>query len=157
MKFEFVTNPSYRIFLALKDKKLFDELEDRIKRKSFNFQPYLGLAQLTSDVNFVATVEASEVSATEKVEIISALSMNRCKGENIEINPDFKYSSAIMPVEMIIDTEDTTVTPSPDGGLPKNRKTTEYAEVIYETTGKPITITVDSYIKVEGYGNILFL
>ncbi len=157
VRFEFVAEPRYRIFFAHTDPLLFEELQDRITRKDFTFQPYLGLAQLTSDVTFVNCVEASETPSSGPVEIISAINLNICPGRNIEINPDHKYSSAIMPMEMVIDLEDTTVKPVTEGSLPKNRKTTEYAEVIYEVTGQPVKAKVESYINVPDHGNILFL
>ncbi len=158
VRFEFVADPAYRVFLAHSDTEIFNSLKERIEKKDYTFQPYLGLAQLTSDVTFVDLVDAvNESSNGTPVDVISAVNLDQCTGKKVVIDPDLKYSSAIMPMEMVIDREDTTVKPPVDGSLPKNRKTTEYAEVIYETSGLPVKVIVDSFINVPGYGNILFL
>lgn len=158
VRFEFVADPAYRVFLTHTDAELFNGLKERIEKKDYTFQPYLGLAQLTSDVKFVDFVEGSlQNTGGEPVDIISAVNLEACTGKKIEIDPDLKYTSAIMPMEMVIDKDDPTVKPPADGSLPKNRKTTEYAEVIYETSGLPVKVMVNSFINVPGYGNILFL
>lgn len=158
VRFEFVADPAYRVFLTHTDAGIFNGLKERIEKKDYTFQPYLGLAQLTSDVTFVDLVDAFEESSNgTPVDVISAINLDHCCGKKVVIDPDLKYSSAIMPMEMVIDREDTTVKPPADGSLPKNRKTTEYAEVIYETSGSPVKAMVDSFINVPGYGNILFL
>lgn len=158
VRFEFVADPAYRVFFTQSDPALLANLKERIERKDFTFQPYLGLAQMTSDVTFVDFIDASDVkSSGEPVDIISAVNLGLCTGKKIEIDPELKYTSAIMPMEMVIDKDDTTVKPAAVGVLPKNRKTTEYAEVIYEASGKPVRVMVESFINVPGYGNILFL
>jgi len=158
VRFEFVADPAYRVFLTHSDAEIFNGLKERIEKKDYTFQPYLGLAQLTSDVTFVDLVDAvNESSNGTPVDVISAVNLDQCTGQKVVIDPDLKYSSAIMPMEMVIDREDTTVKAPAEGSLPKNRKTTEYAEVIYETSGLPVKVLVDSFINVPGYGNILFL
>lgn len=158
VRFEFVANPAYRVFFSHSDPELLNSLKERIEKKNFTFQPYLGLAQLTSDVTFAGLVDATlERSGSNPIDVISAVNLSLCSGKKIEIDPDLKYTSAIMPMEMVIDSDDPTVKPPADGSLPKNRKTTEYSEVIYETCGLPVKVMVDSFINVPGYGNILFL
>ena len=157
VRFEFVVNPSYRIFFGHTDENLYSDLKKRIKGKDFFFQPYLGLSQLTADVNYVDSVDSVSEDATGPVEIITAVNLKSCTGSKIEIDPDLKYSSSIMPMEISLDLTDPLNRKNTSSALPKNRKTNEYAEVIYEVTGKPVKVFVNSYNKVPGYGNILFL
>lgn len=157
VKFEFVAQPCYRVFFTHTDPSIYDDIKSRIQTKRFFFQPYLGLAQLTADLVYIDEVESEEKISGGFVEIISAVNLKKCTGNKIEIDPDLKYSSAIMPIEMSLDHLDPLNAKKGNTGLPKNRKTDEYAEVVFEVSGKPVKVETDTYLEVEKYGNILFL
>ncbi len=157
VKFEFVAQPGYRVFFTHEDQSIYNDIKSRIQEKRFFFQPYLGLAQLTADLVYVDEVESEEKKSSGFVEIISAVNLKKCTGAKIEIDPDLKYSSAIMPIEMSLDLLDPLNAKMGKTGLPKNRKTDEYAEVVFEVSGKPVKVETESYHKFENYGNILFL
>ncbi|GAB1442354.1 type I-B CRISPR-associated protein Cas5b [Ignavibacteriales bacterium] len=157
VKFEFVAQPHYRVFFTHTDASIYDDIKSRIQEKRFFFQPYLGLAQLTADLVYVDEVESHEKKSSGFVEIISAVNLKKCTGTKIEIDPDLKYSSAIMPIEMSLDLLDPLNAKMGKTVLPKNRKTDEYAEVVFEVSGRPVKVETETYHELENYGNILFL
>jgi len=142
IEFELLKNPSFRIFIAIQDKKLFDDLVIRIKENRTHFTPYLGLSQFTASLRFVDVLEANLSTMDDFQEVVTAVNLRNIEGNNaidFDYTEDFKYTSDTMPVQMQSD-----------------RVVTEYSEVIIETNGNPIKIK-STQIYTTDYGNILFL
>jgi CRISPR-associated protein Cas5h len=142
IEFELLKNPSFRIFIAIQDKKMFDDLVIRIKENRTHFTPYLGLSQFTASLRFVDVLEANLSTVNDFQEVVTAVNLRNIEENNaidFDYAEDFKYTSDTMPVQMKSD-----------------RVVTEYSEVIIETNGNPIKIK-SNQIYTTDYGNILFL
>lgn len=143
IEFELLKDARYRIYLSMKDILKFDELTERIKTKRFHFSPYLGLAQFTATIDFVErTTGKVKESVNNYIEIITAINMSILIGENPILfeKTDFFYSANNMPIEMNL-----------------NREIQEFSEVLIEKNGQAVSVKVDEYISINGYGNVLFL
>ena len=143
IEFELLKDPSFRLFISLKDEIVFTELINRIQENRTYFTPYLGLSQFTATVEFKGVTKAKRVTVNDFQEVVTAVNLsNTNQNDPIQFNysVDFKYTSDTMPVEML-----------------RDRVVTEYSEVVVETNGKAIKIKSDKIYQTEGFGNILFL
>ena len=141
--FEFVKNPKYRIFVSFDDKVRFEELKERLKKKKFHFSPYLGLAQLTATLEFVAEAKAEyrQNKNGDFVEIITAVNLSKIEAENpVKFDYSAMYSVNNMP--LIMD---------------RNREIQEYGEILIEKNGKTVNARAKDYFFVENFGNIMFV
>lgn len=141
IEFELLKNPKYRIFFGHDDKKVFGEIANRIKAVDHHFTPYLGLSQFTAKVDWLGTEKLVWQNAVkDDIEINSILNLSLYSGENnITLGRNAFYSSDTMPMAMR-----------------RDRVVTEYAEVLIERTGQPISIKTDGYW-LSSKGKILFL
>lgn len=143
IEFELLKDPSFRLFISLKDATVFKELINRIQENRTYFTPYLGLSQFTATVKFKGLVKAKPLMISVFQEVVTAVNLsNTDQNDPIQFNRsiDFKYTSDTMPVEML-----------------RDRVVTEYSEIVVETNGKMIKIKSDEIYQTEGFGNILFL
>lgn len=143
IEFELLKDPSFRLFISLKDELLFTELINRVQENRTYFTPYLGLSQFTATVEFKGITKAKPVIANDFQEVVTAVNLsNTDQNDPIQFDHsiDFKYTSDTMPVEML-----------------RDRIVTEYSEVVVETNGKAIKIKSNEIYQTEGFGNILFL
>lgn len=143
IEFELLKNVKYRIFFAINDKKIFDELTERIKNKRHHFSPYLGLAQFTANLSFVDLVQAAliENDKHEYIKIITAVNLSNTFDElPVEFDYTAMYSANNTPIEMN-----------------RNREVQEFSDILIEKNGLPVKAKVKSYYNVKNYGNILFL
>ena len=143
IEFELLKDPSFRLFINLKDDVVFRDLINRVKENRTHFSPYLGLSQFTATVEFKDVTKAKPLNAKDFQEVVTAVNLSNTDQNDpikFDYSVDFKYTSDTMPVEML-----------------KDRIVIEYSEVIIETNGKTIKIKSDEIYQTEGFGNILFL
>lgn len=143
IEFELIKHPFYRIFVKLEDKKVHDDLTERVQKNKPHFTPYLGLSQFTAILKFVTVAEIFPSKSSGSVPVITAVNLNNANSNDpiqFDRTSEFKYTSDTMPVAM-----------------QKDRVVTEYAEIIMETNGNPIITRSEHIMQVTGYGNILFL
>lgn len=141
IEFELLKNPLFRIFLCFENQKMATDLSNRLKANQSFFTPYLGLSQFTATTQFVDLVKMSEVIQEGFIDVISAINTKKTEYEfDFDYSENFKYTSDTMPIE-----------------LSKDRIVQEYAEVIVESTGKPVRVKSSHVHHAEGHGNIIFL
>lgn len=143
IEFELLKEPCFRLFIHLKDNKLFDDLANRIRENRTHFTPYLGLSQFTATIEFRGLSSFEQLNTTDFQEVVTAVNLsNTNQDDPIQFNHsvDFKYTSDTMPVVML-----------------KDRIVTEYSEVIVETNGKTIQVKSNEIYQTDRYGNILLL
>jgi CRISPR-associated protein Cas5h len=142
IEFELLKNPSFRIFIALENKDLFQKLIENVKYNRTYFTPYLGLSQFTAQVKFIDVCQAELLHSDGYEDVVTAINLSKIKGEN-PILFDYesaRYTSDTMPIEM-----------QPD------RIVTDYAEVLLETNGRSMQVKLNNIYKTQKYGNISFL
>ena len=144
IEFELLKEPKFRIYFAMESRpNVIDELTERIKHKRHHFSPYLGLAQFTASIDFIARtkVEKKYNKNGEWMDIITAVNLSKIKDKNpVEFDYTAMYSANNMPIEM--------------NSL---REVQEYSEVLIEKNGQPLKIRATEYSSIELFGNIMFL
>jgi len=144
IEFELLKEPAYRIFFAMDNRPdVFAELSERIQHKQHHFSPYLGLAQFTAMIDFVAKTKGDKKQNEngDRVEIITAVNLSKINRDKpVEFDYSAMYSANNMPIEM--------------NSL---REVQEYSEVLIEKNGQPLKIRTTEYFSVELFGNIMFL
>lgn len=141
IEFELLKNPSYRVFVSFNNDVLSDQLEKKLKENRTHFTPYMGLSQFTVTSNLVAVEKGNLIQSEDFIDIQTAVNLsNTARQFDFKINPEFKYNSDTMPIEMT-----------------KDRIVLDYSEVIIETNGKVIRAKTDKAYSVNSFGNILFL
>lgn len=143
IEFELLKEPHFRIFAGFKESGTLTDLTQRIKENKLHFTPYLGLSQFTATVQYKDVAKAQLLIIDASTEVITAVNLNHTdQSDPVQFNrsKDFKYTSDTLPVEM-----------------QRDRIVTEYAEVIMETNGNPVSIKSQHIIQVENFGNIILL
>lgn len=146
IEFELLKDAKFRIYFAMNDKGVFNELAERIKNHKYHFSPYLGLSQFTLIADFVDIINSEEIQNidNEYIKLNSVVNLSEIYGESpIQFDDSAKYASNRMPIEM-----------------DKNRIIQEFSDVLIEKdgdNGKHINVMVEKYYRVGDYGNILFL
>ncbi|MFX0548656.1 type I-B CRISPR-associated protein Cas5b [Hathewaya histolytica] len=105
--FEILTsdnNVRFRIYVALRDTKVLNELEQRLKNRVYVYPPYMGAAPFSCRLNYIDTIEGEKIESKETLEISSLLKVKNICHKGIEI--DFETVSLIkerMPVDFLKD------------------------------------------------------
>jgi len=143
IEFELLKNPSFRIFVNLRDVKIFSELIDRIRENKTHFTPYLGLSQFTATVEFRGVTKAKLLQGNNFHDVVTVVNLSNTDPDDpiqFDRSINFKYTSDTMPVQML-----------------RDRIVTEYSEVVLETNGNTIKIKSGEIYRTDDFGNILFL
>ena len=145
IEFEFLKDAAFRIYLQHKDENLMQELTERIENRRHHFTPYLGLAQLTADIQFVGIQECVKTAAVEEYSLISsAVNLATIKSETpVKFESHGTYVVDTLPVVML-----------------RNREVTVYSEILSECSGKDgpgLLIACSEYYCIDNKVNILFL
>ncbi len=142
IEFELLKNPSFRVFVRLRNSVLFDQLAERLITRSHHFTPYLGLSQFTAILQN-ATVTAGMMRNTDLgyVRIQSAVNLSLLAANPpIEFDQTAHYYVETMPIE-----------------LSRDRVVTRYGEVLVDANGGSVPVQTSEWFETPDFGNILFL
>ena len=138
IRFEFLKNPKYRIFVYHKDQAIYRKLKEMLEAHKTVYTPCLGLSELLANFNYLDEYNAETVEAQSEIEILTALP----KKNMIELifQDEYEYLSETMPGNMLPD-----------------RTVTEYEQVIFERKTRPVKARVNQFIRLETNETITFL
>ncbi|MDO6437057.1 type I-B CRISPR-associated protein Cas5b [Cyclobacterium sp. 1_MG-2023] len=144
IEYELLKDPKFRIYLRW-EHQLKDELIERLKIKRYHFNPYLGISQMTANIDFVAERELSKISEGDYVEFNSAINLSEMQTEKapIDINliKERTFQVETFPLDMQID-----------------RTIKRYGEILIEMNGNNLrAIPTKNSFTIENEGNIQFL
>jgi CRISPR-associated protein Cas5h len=131
--YEFIQNPKFRIYVWLKDEGLQAKLKQFLKEHKSYYTPTLGTA------NMIANFSYENEYKLEKANEGLVHSIARMDNGHLEIESGKRYIIEKIPIHMN-----------------KNRIVQDYAEIVYEVTGKPVRMSNALCYKV-GLDNIVFL
>ena len=145
IEFEFLKDPVFRIYLHHMDTALMQDLTERIRHKRHHFTPYLGLAQLTADVNFVGIFDCEKRAAGKEHTLIhSAVNLTGLAHETpVRFEHHGFYTVDTLPVVML-----------------RNREVASYAEILSERSGENgpgLLVRCTEYYRVNNAENILLI
>lgn len=134
--FEFVKNPEYRIYVWLKNGKLYDELKEFLENHKTFYTPYLGISGLIANFSFIGEFKNIVLKKTSKEEKIHSV----IRRDRMEIVvEDGIYGLERIPMVMN-----------------KDRVVQEYVDILYEMNARELKIKEGEFYKV-GEENIVFL
>jgi CRISPR-associated protein Cas5h len=134
---EFLKDPSFRIYAAHTDEKVFNKLSQSIKEHRCVYSVSLGLSELLADFRFVGTFESEARSGL--VNVSTPIRDDDSQADELVIEPDTKYFKEKMPIRM-----------NPD------RVVDIYDDVVYEPDGRTIKAKIKTYHHLENGDNIVF-
>ncbi|BCD61376.1 CRISPR-associated protein Cas5h [Nitratiruptor sp. YY08-26] len=115
IKMELLKDPSYRLYINLKDNILFDRLIKKIKNKETHYTLSLGLANLLANFCYVGVYEANPLEIAN--EVMSAILAENIK--DLDVEGGKSYFKEKLPIDM---------TP--------NREVLSYKDVVFEMKGR---------------------
>jgi len=137
IKYEFLKEPKYRIYFSHSDEALLDKLRQSLVRHESFYTPYLGISECLADFAFVDLREAKPIQG--KAQINSAFRLSDVSG-GFELHEGLAIMKVRMPLKMA-----------------PGRKVVEVDEVVYESSGRPISVSLNEAYSLGELGNISFL
>ncbi|MDK2979341.1 MAG: CRISPR-associated protein Cas5h [Bacteroidales bacterium] len=136
--FEFLKEPCYRIYVWIKDKRIYGDLKRHLEEHKSVFTPYMGLSELIANFKFIGEFDVYKKSAIEDY-VQSVI-----KKGDFEINIDHLEEGMRWIVENI------------PFYMDHNRKVLNYTQLLFEESGKPLKVSGGLIYRV-GEDNIVFL
>lgn len=136
---EWLFNPSYEVWVSLPEPYL-EELEMRLKRRRWYFQPSLGLSEMLADLEYLQTVDAEKLPAGT-YDVGSIVRQDQAELDISQINED-NLSLHIMQIRMprIVTME----------------RVFTHAPYLMEKNGRPVIVKTEHVYRVGGR-NLMFL
>lgn len=137
---EFLKNPCFQVYFSHKNKEIYNNLKNHLENHTSVYSVSLGLSELLGNFDYSGEVEIKNISADEKINIISVVPCSKLTEDN---SVDFSRNVEIFKVNypVIMDTE---------------RVVTKRENVIFERNCQPITCKVREYYSTESGENIVF-
>lgn len=134
--FEFMKQPKYRIYIWLKNKELYEQLKDCLTKHQCFYTPYLGISEMIANFSFVGEfgVDLREPKTDEEIHTII-----RKDKSKLLVEENMSYGKERIPIYM-----------------DSNRVVQEYADVFFDTNGRPLKVTDTTFYKI-GKENVIFL
>lgn len=144
IEYEILKDPKFRVYLQWNN-TLREELIERLENKRFHFNPYLGISQMTADIEFLGEKELVEISENDYIDFNSAINLSEVQSEKAPIDIDFikerVFQVETFPLDMQID-----------------RTIKRYGEILVEMNGNSVrAIPNKNSFSIENEGNIQFL
>ena len=135
--FEILKKPSYRIYFCHDDEDIYLKVKSYLEKSKNYYTVSMGLSEFIAEYNYIGEIDLEFVTNDDFVSIDTVINFN----ENMEIKfePDKEYFKDTFQNEMNTD-----------------RVVTEYAKVLFERQGLPITCKTNYYRGSEGE-KIVFL
>ncbi|MDT0645711.1 type I-B CRISPR-associated protein Cas5b [Zunongwangia sp. F260] len=144
IEYELLKDPKFRIYLSW-DHHLKSELTERLQNKRFHFNPYLGISQMTANVEFIGEKELIEISEKDYIDFNTAINLSEIQSEKTSIDVDFikerVFQVETFPLDMQID-----------------RIIRRYGEILVEMNGDSVRAMPNkNSFTIKNEGNIQFL
>lgn len=144
IEYEILKDPKFRIYLNW-EHPLKSELKKRLRSKNFHFNPYLGISQMTADINYVDEKDLIELSSKDYEDFATAINLSNIESKKPPIDIDFikdrVFQVETFPLDMQID-----------------RKINRYGEILVEMNGDSVrALPNKKSFLIKDEGNIQFL
>jgi CRISPR-associated protein Cas5h len=144
IEYELLKDPKFRVYLSW-NHHLKNELKERLENKRFHFNPYLGISQMTANIEFVGEKNLNDVSKKDYMDFITTINLSDIKSDKTPIDIDFIknrfFQVETFPLDMQID-----------------RTIKRYGEILVEMNGNTVrAIPNKNSFTIENEGNIQFL
>jgi CRISPR-associated protein Cas5h len=142
IKYEFLKEPGYRIFVTMEDKEVFRKLINMVQNHQTHYTISLGLSELLADVSYVGLQEyVFNESESDYVEVSTVVPLKDIIDDGILVKEGMQFLKERIPFRM--NTE---------------RVVEEYGQILMEVKGKKMNLKLKRYWKTEdGNENIVFI
>jgi len=143
IKTEFLKDAKYRIYFMHQNENLYNDLKEKLKNHKSVYSISLGLSENLANFKYIEEIELKKITENSWQEINTVIRIDK---ENINKGDiDFsqnnrEYFSDKIAVEMESD-----------------RTVTDYAQVLFERSGRSIKANVNQYYKDSNNNTLLFL
>ncbi|MEM3667791.1 MAG: type I-B CRISPR-associated protein Cas5b [Candidatus Aenigmatarchaeota archaeon] len=134
--FEFVKDPNYRIYVWLKDKKVYEKLKDFLQYHKSYYTPYLGTSELIANFKFIGEFDVDIRNAKNEEEIHTVVRNDK---STLIVEKYKLYIKERIPIFMN-----------------NNRVVQEYADVFFEANANSVKIKNGEFYRI-GEENVVFL
>lgn len=132
-RYEFLVNPSYRIFVTMADNALLNELENRVREHTPVYTISLGLAGLIADLRYCFSGEAQKTETLDYIQLSTAISILDLEEEDaIDLNKGLVYAK-----ERFV------------SSFGENREPEEFVDVLYSLKGGPVWVKTKQAYKLN--------
>ncbi|NPU87544.1 type I-B CRISPR-associated protein Cas5b [Methanothrix sp.] len=138
VRFEFLKDPSYRIYLRHSDDRFFRDLREMLEEHRCVYTPCLGLSQLVCNFKFVG--EMGMRRCGDELQEINSVVPLKCILGSPEFEEGREYFSEIMPCVM-----------------GEKREVMDYSEILYERNGGSIRARTRDAWELEDGERIVFI
>jgi len=139
IKFEFLKDPHYRIYIFHKDENIFKNIVSLLKEHRSIYTVSLGLSELLADFKYIGEYEGAMMSSTEKIDISTPIVLNNLINGEFEIENEKKYCKEKLPIKMT-----------------QERIVEEYSDIIFELQGNSMKARLKEFCKLDNGENIAF-
>lgn len=146
IKIEFLKNPKYRIYFSHTQHDIFKKIKYMLEKHATYYTLSLGLSENLANYEYIGLFkgEKKENDSNSKTVFSSVLPVDILQNGKLVISKDELFLELFtenMPVEMT-----------------KERKVTEFREILYERSGRKIIANVQSYYELQNINeNIIIL
>lgn len=136
--YEYLRDPNYRIYLFIKKERIRKELKQFLEKHRSVFTPYLGLSEHLANFEFIGEFHGVRKRASE-TKIHSVVSKDKVKIKLADVEEGMRWVLERIPLYM-----------------DQERVVREYANILFDTNGRPIPIENVEYFQI-GADNVIFL
>jgi len=131
---EFLQNPHYRIYFSHSKEEFYQEVKKNLQEHTAVYTISLGLSGNLANFSYLGEYEAKEVEnlAGEFIPITSVIRNDGYSAGDVDFSQG-EFFTETVPMQM-----------------KEGREVTDYAEILFESRGKPIPIKVKRYWEIEG-------
>jgi CRISPR-associated protein Cas5h len=143
IKTEFLKDAKYRIYFMHQDKDLYNNLKEKLKNHKSVYSISLGLSENLANFEYIKEIELKKITENSWQEINTVIRIDKeniSKGDIDFSQSNREYFSDKIAVEMESD-----------------RTVTDYAQVLFERSGRSIKANVKQYYKDSNNNSLLFL
>ncbi|WP_449241359.1 type I-B CRISPR-associated protein Cas5b [Desulfoscipio gibsoniae] len=134
IKYEFLKDAAYRIYVSMDNEELLNQLKYNVSRHKCVYTVSLGLSELLADFSFVDMRDFNwRENDSSFIDIVTAVSMDDVLQGGIDISPGSRYLKENMPIKM-----------------DSNREVTQYNEMLTETMGNHIKLKINGFWESHG-------
>ncbi|WP_273319730.1 type I-B CRISPR-associated protein Cas5b [Vallitalea guaymasensis] len=138
IRFEYLKESKYRIYVMLKNDELYRELRDKLVGHESYYTISVGLSENLANFDYIGEYDYELIR--QETEIDSVISLDKVNEEDIVFEGDKEYFTERIAIDMLED-----------------REVTKYSDVLFERNGKKIKVRDIECYELENQERVVFM
>ena len=138
IKFEYLKESKYRVYVMIEDDKLYSQLRDRLVEHESYYTISIGLSENLANYSYVGEYDYETIR--DESDIDSIINLDKVNEEDIVFEGEKEYFTERIAVDML-----------------ENREVTKYSDILFERNGSTIKVLDIEYCKLENEEKIVFI